>query len=326
MSGYNCVTDTTLLSIKRAGYSDFKNDGQFDSGTETYNADLTNQVLENVLLKYQKIVASVCTEMTAGEKTTVDNAEELNHSAFPPGYVDGLIMSDNDDAKKDITVGHCRSDDNLGNIVLTSAVTCDVGSSGAINQLDTGTVAANTWYAVFAISDDVTGASLFSLSSTSPTLPSGYIYKRLIGWARTDGTSDFYKYTSTDTGRDRVFMLNEEETIAELLTNGAATTYTNVDLSSLVCPSSTLAYINSNHVSQDAGQEWATFRTAGLTGTSPTTNPYPHRTFGSSGNSAECAGSTCFWIRTDGTQNIEYANSSGSEETDVWVLGYKLSL
>ena len=157
-------------------------------------------------------------------------------------------------------------------------------------------------------------------------MPSGYDKKRRIGWAYNDGSSNLYDYNCTSSGRDRFYLWNEEETILELLTNGSATSYTNIDISELVPPTSILAYINTNHVSQDGGQEFATFRTAGLTGTSPTTNPYAHRCFGSNGDAAEAAGSTCFHIVTDATQNIEYANSSGSEQTDVWVLGFTDSI
>jgi len=58
-------------------------------------------------------------------------------------------------------------------------------TSGA-NGLDTGTIASNTWYAVYVIYNPTTttAAGLISLSGTSPTLPSGYTYKTRIGWVR----------------------------------------------------------------------------------------------------------------------------------------------
>jgi len=68
----NCVTDTTLLSVKRYGASDFENDGSFDSGTETYTADVGLRI-EGLQLNYHKVVGGVLVEMTAGEKTDVDD-------------------------------------------------------------------------------------------------------------------------------------------------------------------------------------------------------------------------------------------------------------
>ena len=77
---------------------------------------------------------------------------------------------------------------------VTNAVNVTVNStaSGA-NGLDTGTVAANTWYSVWVIvKPDGTTAGLLSLASSGPTMPSGYTYKARVGWVRTDGTANKY--------------------------------------------------------------------------------------------------------------------------------------
>lgn len=61
--------------------------------------------------------------------------------------------------------------------------------------LDTGTIAADTPYHIFAIYRSDTGVSdyLFSLSATSPTMPSDYDYKKRIGAWITDSSSQWYK-------------------------------------------------------------------------------------------------------------------------------------
>lgn len=86
-------------------------------------------------------------------------------------------------------------------LALTNSVTSVPKLATAISQspnittsgaggLDTGSVASNTWYALWIIQKaDATTAALFSLSATAPTLPSGYIYKARVGWCRTDGSS-----------------------------------------------------------------------------------------------------------------------------------------
>jgi len=63
-----------------------------------------------------------------------------------------------------------------------TALTLDVSTSG-VNGLDTGSLAANTWYGIYVIYNPTTNttASLYSASFTAPTLPSGYTYFLLVG-------------------------------------------------------------------------------------------------------------------------------------------------
>lgn len=80
---------------------------------------------------------------------------------------------------------------NAGKAYHDIDITIDITASGA-NGLDTGAEANSTWYYIWVIGkDDGTVAGLFSTSSTAPTLPSGYIYKRLIGAVRNDSSGNF---------------------------------------------------------------------------------------------------------------------------------------
>ncbi len=64
--------------------------------------------------------------------------------------------------------------------------TIDFSTNGAANKLDAGTIAIDTWYAIWAIAkSDGTTAALASTSFTSPTLPSGYTYKARVGAVQT---------------------------------------------------------------------------------------------------------------------------------------------
>jgi hypothetical protein len=64
--------------------------------------------------------------------------------------------------------------------------TINLGTNGAANALDTGTIAIDTWYAIWAIAKpDGTTAGLASTSGTAPAMPSGYTLKARIGWVRT---------------------------------------------------------------------------------------------------------------------------------------------
>ena len=72
------------------------------------------------------------------------------------------------------------------------SVTIDLTVNGA-NGLDTGSKANSTWYHVYLISNGATTAGLASLSSTSPTLPSGYTYFMRVGAMQTDGSGNLYR-------------------------------------------------------------------------------------------------------------------------------------
>ena len=74
--------------------------------------------------------------------------------------------------------------------------TIDASTSGVANGIDTGSLAASTWYFVYIIagisSGSVIKAGLISLSSTTPTLPTGYTLAYRVGAYRTDGSTHFY--------------------------------------------------------------------------------------------------------------------------------------
>lgn len=72
--------------------------------------------------------------------------------------------------------------------------TCDLGTNGAVNALDAGSIAVNKVYHIWAIAKvDGTTGTLASLSSSAPTLPTGYTYKARIGSVRTiNGSATLY--------------------------------------------------------------------------------------------------------------------------------------
>ncbi|WP_368640575.1 hypothetical protein ABRZ04_05180 [Castellaniella ginsengisoli] len=99
-----------------------------------------------------------------------------------------------------------------GTFKTLRAVGLDIDSAtvGA-NGLDTGALAASTWYSVWVIWDGTATAGLLSLSETTPTLPAGYTHKARVGWIRTDATANKHplafrqagqkvRYTLTSTG------------------------------------------------------------------------------------------------------------------------------
>jgi len=87
-------------------------------------------------------------------------------------------------------------------MVLASAYT-KTTSAWAVGSgngaLDTSTVSPSTWYHVFLIKRTDTGVVdvLFSLSPTSPTLPTNYTLSRRIGSIKTNGSSQWTAFTQT---------------------------------------------------------------------------------------------------------------------------------
>lgn len=86
------------------------------------------------------------------------------------------------------------------------ALVIDSASAGA-NGLDTGALAASTWYSVWVIWNGVTTAGLISLSETAPTLPAGYTHKARVGWIRTDSTANKYPLSFKQTGKHVAYVV-----------------------------------------------------------------------------------------------------------------------
>jgi hypothetical protein len=98
-----------------------------------------------------------------------------------------------------VSPGQFTDSTNVLSVKFPSTFTKTTGAfvAGTGNgALDTGTIAANTWYHVHMISN-AAGSSvdvIVSLSVTAPTLPSGYTLFRRIGAMRTDGSSHWIAF------------------------------------------------------------------------------------------------------------------------------------
>lgn len=127
---------------------------------------------------------------------------------LPFNEIEGLEIANNSTDSLhdiDIAVGKMRDDADSMNMVLTSALTKQIDAAWAVGDnaggLDTGTVAANSIYYIFIIHNPTNGNTdvLFSLSKTSPTMPTNYTKKRRIrGALLTDGSSDIIPFFQED--------------------------------------------------------------------------------------------------------------------------------
>ena len=112
-------------------------------------------------------------------------------------------------------------------ISLASAFTKTTGAwaSGIGNgALDTGTIAADTWYHAFVIKDESTNAAdvLISLSATAPTMPSGYTLALRLGAMETDASSHWV-----------LFHQRDDEFLRDVSVNTSVSTSTSAALTTL---------------------------------------------------------------------------------------------
>lgn len=147
---------------------------------------------------------------------------------FAPPIGEGLYRNLAIDATADTTVTVTADWITLANasnsvkLVRNVNATIATGSTGA-NGLDTGSMASNTWYAVWIIYNPTTDASaaLLSTSASSPTLPSGYTFRHRVGWVRTQSASSALRRTRQ---RNTVAQYVATASIAvPTLTNGTIT-------------------------------------------------------------------------------------------------------
>lgn len=111
--------------------------------------------------------------------------------------------------KQDSMVG---ADDGLRIMTVAGDLTVDITVSGK-SGLDVGSGAINTWYYIWMIMniDTAEVAGLFSVSATSPTMPSGFTVKRLVSAVRNNGSSNFRSFIQRDKfvqGVERLWLLN----------------------------------------------------------------------------------------------------------------------
>ena len=156
-------------------------------------------------------------KLTVGSAGTVlmSRAAATNKLAYVAAlnkYIYGLTYDNGTDATNDINIntGGCMDATGAYWMTLSTAlgkqsdVTWAVGGTtgSPAGWLDTGAVGNNDYY-IWLIARSDTGVvdSLCSLSSTAPTMPSNYDFKRLIGWfKRTGGTIVAFKTYESEGG------------------------------------------------------------------------------------------------------------------------------
>jgi len=148
------------------------------------------------------------TRTTADANSAADvNQLQTNLVYVAKSKIEGLKISNGADKAHDIdiAVGSCGDSTGAYLLDLTSGLTKQIDAAWSAGDdaggIDTGSVAADTWYYIWLIRKDSDGSidALFSLSSTAPTMPAGYTYKRRIrGAVLTDTSSNILGFLQKD--------------------------------------------------------------------------------------------------------------------------------
>lgn len=185
-------------------------------------------------------------------------------------------------------------------------LTIDITASGA-NGLDTGSEASDTWYSIWVIAkSDGTVAGLLHAGGTGVigdlTFPSGYTYARRIGWVRNDGSSNFVKgYWENDW-----FFYDIQQQAYTSSADNKPTSYTDLDCSAYVPPTSNQIFIKPYTFNQEVGMR----RNGSNIGATV------YERLGS--------GATPFIMNCDDSQVVEwYVGASVANRMDINVRGYK---
>ncbi|MEE8385827.1 MAG: hypothetical protein V3S01_07915 [Dehalococcoidia bacterium] len=247
----------------------------------------------------------------------------------PDLFVEGLYCTNNatdSDHDVDISAGSCRDDADTYDIVSSGTLTGAIDASGA-NGLDTGVVAANTWYSLWVIADASAGtvAGLFSTSTTEAglTYPGSYDVARRVGWVLTDASSNIRGFAQSKGGNHRVWTHEVDYDDFKELTAGTATTMTAVDVSAAVppgaigCQAMALQLRTASAIDAGGGLGW-----------NPVGNQ--NRNWGIATGLAAGNDSTSSIIPTlpmlDGTDSIIYRVGLGTSSMDIFVTGWEDSL
>jgi hypothetical protein len=163
----------------------------------------------------------------SGEATGMKWAAVTSSPTVGVGSYSGLVVLRASATTVDIDADGVVLTDGTNTYQASSVnLTADITASGA-NGLDTGSEATTTWYYAYVIYNGTTVSSLLSVSATSPTMPSGYTYKKRVGAVYNDGGGDIEQ--SRQYGNVSFFDIQQ----TAFLSGGSAASFTQLTPSPL---------------------------------------------------------------------------------------------
>lgn len=159
----------------------------------------------------------------------------------------GLQVSYASNTTLTVGAGLCRDSSNtmdivignspLNNFTVTAPITVNAAVNG-YNGLDTGSLANNTWYALYMIGDssykNPPGAILTLASNAAPKLPIGkYDSYRLRYYVLTNASAQFLQFYMI---ADNANIINVWDSSINVLTSGSSTSFATISLGAAVPP------------------------------------------------------------------------------------------
>lgn len=158
-------------------------------------------------------------------------------------YINGMRLAYVSATTMTVAAGQCRNSTDVNDITIDSAITINTAVNGAAG-LDQGSMANDTFYAVYAIADSLknnAASALISADLSSPLLPGGYNMYFRIGYVKSDGSADILPFRQDGVSLDRWMWYDAP--IATDITAGSSATFAAVDASDGL-PSSTPTMVN----------------------------------------------------------------------------------
>jgi len=223
------------------------------------------------------------------------------------------------DHDTDFTAGVFNFDDGSGQAVasaLTKQIDAVWAEGDAAGGLDTGAVAADTTYHMFAIWNPTTETAdfLFSTSSSSPTLPSGYTKQKKIAALRTDGSANIRngKYSFFELG----YEFNLKSRINTLDTTTPSTSRASV---SFDCPPNSYLHFSALINDNDTTTADILFTSENQTDATPSFNGQTDLT-----GPSQFPNSIELYRETNSSSQIYYRSSDNSvDRFAIYNLGWK---
>jgi len=246
--------------------------------------------------------------------TTLQNIQ-ITEGPFFFGYDGALVVTGNTAA----TVAPATFRDSTNSMTMITTVTTTLSTSSvALNALDTGTVAASTFYAVYMVADvqnrNPTGF-LISTSTTGPVLPQGYSCWLRIGWLLTDGSSHLLKFQQAGNGGGRWYQW---QTAINVLSAGTSATFAAVSLATAMPLIANPVRLIISYTPNTAGNT-VLIRPTGSTETSLT----PIQLTGVVAAKAQIvANQEIITLLSSGNPSIDYELTSASDSCSIWVSGF----
>lgn len=209
--------------------------------------------------------------------------------------------------------GLVRNSDNSYDITVASPITMNLALNGA-NGLDVGSLAASSWYSVWAIGDSRNynaGAYIATLGTHSvPTMPDGYDVLERVAWFKTDGSSHVIKFAQYGIRGERVYIWDEGVQVFNGSSPGLS--FTALSLAGSVPPSVQLVKFILSLASNSASNVMR----IRPTGTASANHLYVQN------SAATNAASHALESNCSALQSIDYESTSTSDTLQIWVNGF----